>query len=204
MKFKCVLSSLMLLLSLNVAADASWEEAAAVVETSIDKMLVKVAPYHGKVSVDLEPLYSDLAIITKQNVDYLYISKVVMGKYYRRASASQKIEFGKVFKRTLLKTYGKTLVSFNVDKYKLVKPRSASPKPDKQKVVVKVFSSKGKSYSLINYMVKKEGSWKLVNIVLDGFNLRVTFKNQFANIAQQSKGNMAVAIAKWTSLMAKK
>jgi phospholipid transport system substrate-binding protein len=183
---------------------ASWQEAAIEVDKTIEQMLSKLSPYRGHVDADLEPLYQELELITNDKVDYPYIAKKVMGKYFRTATDQQKIDFAIVFKRTLLKTYGKTLVSFNIDNYELVKPRRESPKPDKQKVVVKVISSDGKSYSMVNYMLKKAGKWQLVNVVLDGFNLRVTFKNQFAKVAQKSKGDLGLAIQEWADLMGKK
>ena len=85
----------------------------------------------------------------------------------------------------------------------MIKPRGKSPKPNKQKVVVKVTSTSGNDYNLINYMVLKDGSWKLVNIILDGFNLRVTFKNQFSSIAQNSKGDLSKTIQEWSKVMSK-
>ncbi|EPJ55917.1 MAG: hypothetical protein OFPI_02170 [Osedax symbiont Rs2] len=204
MKIKALFSGLVLLLTVSAPAMADWQQAAGEVEQSIEQMLEKVSPYKGEVVADMEPLYLELAQVTEDTVDYPYIAKVVMGKYYRRASAQDKLDFEKVFRRTLIKTYAKTLVSFNIKAYELVKPRSISPKPNKQKVTVKVLSTAGKAYSIVNYMVKTDGQWKLVNIVLDGFNLRVTFKNQFSNIAQNTKGNVSAAIAQWSEKMSKK
>ena len=204
MKIKSLLCSLALLITVSAPVMANWQEAAGEVEQSIEEMLNKVSPYKGEIDADLEPLYGELAEVTQDTVDYPYIAKIVMGKYYRRASAQDKLDFEKVFRRTLIKTYAKTLVSFNIKAYELVQPRGVSPKPDKQKVTVKVLSADNKAYSIVNYMVKTDGQWKLVNIVLDGFNLRVTFKNQFSNMAQNSKGNVSAAIAEWSEKMAKK
>jgi phospholipid transport system substrate-binding protein len=205
MKIKQLLiKSISLLCFVSLSVSASWQEAAGQVEQSLEQMLTKAAIYKGEVEGNLEPLYKELDEITNDKVDYEYISKIVMGKYYRQASDSQKVEFEKVFKRTLLKTYGKTLVSFNVTKYELIEPRSESPQADKQQVVVKVSSDDGQTYSLVSYMVKADGKWKLVNVVLDGFNLRITFKNQFAELADQNRGDIAKAIAAWSDIMSKK
>ena len=204
MKIKGLIGGLMLLLTVSVPVMADWQQAADEVEQSIEQMLAKVSPYRGDVDADLEPLYLELAQVTQDTVDYPYIAKIVMGKYYRRASAQDKLDFAQVFRRTLIKTYAKTLVSFNIKAYEVIKPRSVSPKPDKQKVTVKVLSEDGKPYSIVNYMVKTDEQWKLVNIVLDGFNLRVTFKNQFSNIAQSTKGDVSAAIAQWSEKMSKK
>ena len=202
MKIKLLLSSLLLLISVSFSVQADWQQAADEVETSIKLMLEKVSPYRGQLDADLAPLYLSLTEVTQGKVDYPYLSKIVMGKYYRRATDEQKAEFLSVFRRTLVKTYGKILVSFDIESFELQKNRSVSPKPDKQKVVVKVTSTKGQDYTLINYMVLKDGQWKLVNINLDGFNLRVTFKNQFASMAQQAKGDLSVAIQTWSDSMA--
>ncbi|MEH6443896.1 MAG: ABC transporter substrate-binding protein [Oceanospirillaceae bacterium] len=198
-----MISSLLLLISFNLSAAVDWQSASQEVVQSIDKMLIKVAPFKGKLNADLEPFYQDLDEITQDRVDYPYIAKIVMGKYYRKATEQQKLDFQVAFKRTLLKTYGKALVSFDIKGYELLKSRRLSPKPNKQKVVIKVTSTTGDTYSLINYLVYKENKWKLVNIVLDGFNLRVTFKNQFGSIAQKNRGEMDLTIQKWSDSMSK-
>ena len=155
MKIKLLLSSLLLLISVSFSVQADWQQAADEVETSIKLMLEKVSPYRGQLDADLSPLYLSLTEVTQGKVDYPYLSKIVMGKYYRRATDEQKAEFLSVFRRTLVKTYGKILVSFDIESFELQKNRSVSPKPDKQKVVVKVTSTKGQEYTVINNMVLK-------------------------------------------------
>jgi phospholipid transport system substrate-binding protein len=201
---KWILSSLMLLMSVNLWAAKEWDNAAAEMGLSIKQMLEKVIPYKGEASADLEPLVKELDEITKNSVDYPYIAKFVMGKFYRRASDQQKKDFEKVFKRTLLKTYAKGLVTFNVKTYRVVKPRADSPYPNKQKVKIEVMSTNGKTYQIVNFVVLKDSIWKLVNLDLDGLNVRSNFKNQFASIAQRNRGKLDKAISEWENVMAKK
>lgn len=201
---KRLLTSLLLMMSFNLYAAQGWDAAAAEMEISIQQMLEKVMPYKGQADQDLEPLVMDLDAITKDAVDYPYIAKFVMGKFYRRATDEQKSDFQEVFKRTLLKTYAKGLVTFDVKSYQIIKPRVESPYPDKQKVKIEVTSTQGKTYQIINFLVNKKGGWKLVNIDLDGLNLRSNYKNQFASIAQKHRGKLGVAIQEWAALMAKK
>lgn len=201
---KWILSSILFAMSFNLFADQNWESAAVEIDRSIKQMLEEVAPYKGEVDADLEPLVDKLGVITQDNVDYPYIAKFVMGKFYRRASQTQKADFEEVFKRTLLKTYAKGLVTFNVKSYELIKPRAASPYPDKQKVKIKVTSSEGKSYQITNFVVRKEGVWMLVNLDLDGLNVRSNFKNQFGSIAQKNRGKLGLAIEEWSKVMSKK
>jgi phospholipid transport system substrate-binding protein len=201
---KWIVSSLMLLMSVNLWAGQEWDNAAAEMDLSIKQMLEKVIPYKGEASADLEPLVKELDEITKDSVDYPYIAKFVMGKFYRRATDKQKKDFERVFKRTLLKTYAKGLVTFNVKSYRVVKPRADSPYANKQKVKIEVMSTNGKTYQIINFVVLKDGIWKLVNLDLDGLNVRSNFKNQFASIAQRNRGKLDKAILEWKNVMAKK
>lgn len=201
---KWILTGLMLMMSVNLWAAQDWESAAAEMDLSIKQMLEKVIPYKGEASRDLEPLVQELDEITKNSVDYPYIAKFVMGKFFKRATDQQKKDFEVVFKRTLLKTYAKGLVTFDVKSYRLVKPRVKSPYPNKQKVKIEVMSAEGKTYQLVNFLVNKEGVWKLVNLDLDGLNVRSNFKNQFGSIAQRNRGKLDEAIDEWAQVMAKK
>jgi phospholipid transport system substrate-binding protein len=196
--FKSLCISFALLLSFSsVAAHANWEEAAAVIETSTQKMLKIMENEELLKEENQDALIVEIDGSLSHVVDFDYISKVVMGKYYRRANAEQKSAFSDVFKTTLLKTYAKALVGFKIEKYEMVPPRTASPDDDKQIVTVDVFAADGTQYGLVYYMKKEDGQWRLVNALLDGINLRLTFKNQFADMVQKNRGDVGAVIASW-------
>jgi len=166
----------------------------------VQQMLEVVEPYKAQGDeADIDQLSKEVKAVLAPNVDFPYISRWVMGKYARKASDEQKQQFAGVFEHTLIKTYGKTLLGFDIESYKLVPAKKKSPKPNKQVVTVEVKSSQGKKYVLVNYMVKKEGSWKLVNAVLGGLNLRLTSKNQFAKLAQDNKSDVGLVSDQWAS-----
>ncbi|MGY8862306.1 MAG: ABC transporter substrate-binding protein, partial [Pseudomonadales bacterium] len=72
----------------------------------------------------------------------------------------------------------------------------SSDKPGRQKIWVKVYSS-GAAYD-INYAMKKgQQGWKVTNVTLDGINLGLAFRQQFASAMVQNKGNMDDVIALW-------
>jgi phospholipid transport system substrate-binding protein len=61
-----------------------------------------------------------------------------------------------------------------------------------------VFSADGTKYSLIYYMKKEDQGWKLVNAILDGsVNIRLSFKNQFADMVQKNRGDLGKVISSW-------
>jgi phospholipid transport system substrate-binding protein len=47
-------------------------------------------------------------------------------------------------------------------------------------------------------MKKEAGEWKLVNAILDGsINIRLSFKNQFADLMERNKGDVGLVISTW-------
>lgn len=178
-------------------AQADWDEAAVVVEDATRNVLAVLDDESMKKEARFNDLLVEIDRVLMPVVDFGYISKRVMGKYYRRASAQQREQFSDVFKTTLLKTYARALVGFQIESYRLAKPAKASPKPDKQAVSVVVKSANGTEFTLVYFMLKREGKWALVNASLDGINLRLTFKNQFASMAQEQRGKVAAVITSW-------
>ncbi|WP_231867996.1 MlaC/ttg2D family ABC transporter substrate-binding protein [Neptuniibacter marinus] len=187
------------LLSMSVRAEVdTYNEAGGVIQTATQNVLKLLEREELVEEGQEDQLVAEIDTVLSPIVDFDYISKQVMGKYYRRASKEQRIEFSSVFKTTLLKTYAKALVGFKIDKYEMVPPRKKSPDNNKQIVTVDVFSADGTKYSLVYYMKKEEGAWRLVNAILDGsINIRLSFKNQFADLMERNKGDVGLVISTW-------
>ena len=180
---------------------ASWKEASDIMDRTTAGMLALVTDETLTQPDNIELLMQRIDQLMGGTVDFNYIAKSVMGKYYRRASDAQVNQFASVLKTTLLRTYAKAVVGFEFKTYELVPPIEASPDPDKQIVSVNVFAADGTVYSLNYYMVQKNGQWSLVNVVVDGINLRITFRNQFAGMMERHS-KVGVAIDQWAEAMA--
>ncbi|WP_415882004.1 phospholipid-binding protein MlaC [Neptuniibacter sp. QD29_5] len=179
-------------------AYASWEEAGKVIEGATSDVLQLLGNEELLKEEQKDQLVSEIDTILSPVVDFDYIAKGVMGKYYRRASKEQREEFSGVFKTTLLKTYAKALVGFKIERYEMVPPRKKSPDEKKQIVTVNVFAADGTKFALIYYMKKSADEWKLVNAVLDGsVNIKLSFKNQFADLMQRNRNNVDKVITSW-------
>lgn len=176
---------------------ASWDEAGVAIEGATQQMLGLMENETLLEEAQEDQLVAEIDKILTPVVDFDYIAKVVMGKYYRRASAEERIKFSEVFRTTLLKTYALAMVGFKIEKYEMIPPRDQSPNPKQQIVSMNVIAADGSKFTLVYYMKKGDGEWRLVNALLDGINLRLTFKNQFADMVQRNKGKVSGAIANW-------
>ena len=191
-----------LLLVGATAVQASWEEARDSVEQASAQMMRVLENEEFRKEEKLAELMSEIDVILSPVVDFDYISKLVMGKYYRKATQQEQDYFSGVFKNTLIRTYARSLSGFDIVRYEIAPEGSPSPKPDKQVVSVYVYSENGTRYTLVYYMLKQPDGWKLVNVLVDGINLRLNFKNQFSNMVSQASGNVGQVIADWEALVA--
>lgn len=188
------------LLSWCAMADEPWGEARLVVEQTTQQMMTLLADPQLQDETHFDQLFSQVEQIISPVVDFEAVSRGVMGKHYRRATAVQQQRFAEVFKGTLIKTYSKALAAFQFARYEVVPNRKESDTPSQQLVRVDVFASAGTRYELAYFMVLGEQGWQLTNVILDGINLRQVFRNQFATAVDQ-RGDIGAVIDDWAQLV---
>ena len=143
--------------------------------------------YENKIKVIFEPI-----------IDFRRVSALVMGKkYYVASSKEQRRKFIEVFKDSLLDTYSETLAQWQDQNIITVFPENY--KYEKQ-VNVKQNLYTSSSVYPIKYTLRRDGDeWKIINIVVNGVNLGLTFRNQFRALADSNNGDIDLTIASWVS-----
>lgn len=198
-----MLKRIVFLLALMLPAfsvSASWDKASEVMGDATRRMLDLVEDEELKKSENIDQLMSGIEAIVGPIVDYEYIGKSVMGKYVRQATDEQIDRFSEVFKTTLLRTYAKSIVAYKFESYEVLPNSVESPEPEKQIVNVELTSSDGRKYSIVYYMALEQKRWTLVNVLIDGVNLRITFRNQFSGLYEEHSTIDAV-IEQWANAM---
>ena len=132
-------------------------------------------------------------------IDFRRVAASVMGKkYYLLATKDERSQFVEIFKDSLLDTYAETLAQWGdstittklpIEKYELVK-----------NVEVKQILDTGTSTYPISYKLRKsEDGWKIINIIINGVNLGLTFRNQFQALALTNDENISLTLQNWVS-----
>ena len=132
-------------------------------------------------------------------VDFKRISRNVMGRYYKDANKEQIEKFNKVFKASLLETYSKTLAEFKDEEILVSSEVKKSPKGNREKVSLQIVTSTKVYPAIYDMYLNKQGQWKLINIVINGVNLGLTFRNQFYSLMEKEGNNLDVVIEKWVT-----
>ena len=130
-------------------------------------------------------------------VDFKRISRNVMGRYYKDANKEQIEKFNKVFKSSLLETYSKTLAEFKDEEILVSSQVKKSSQGNREKVSLQIVTSTKVYPATYDMYLNKQGQWKLINIVINGVNLGLTFRNQFYSLMEKEENNLDVVIERW-------
>ena len=167
--------------------DSKAQEMVQALKENSDLFYTDKDAYENKIKLIFEPI-----------IDFRRVSALVMGKkYYVASTKDQRSEFIEVFKNSLLDTYSETLAQWQDQKIVTYFPDSLEYE---KQVNVKQNLFTSSSVYPIKYTVRKDGDeWKIINIVVNGVNLGLTFRNQFRALADSHDGDMNQTIASWVS-----
>ena len=191
-----------LLLALTLFSGPNQAEAIhpqQVIQNVTDELLslLEQKKQQGEGEIDKTLFLAELETVLNPAVDYEKFSKGVMGKYYRRSTDLQHQQFIDVFKKSLFAAYGNAFMALDNEKI-IIEPYD---KPLRTKATIKmdVHTSSGKVYP-IAYSMHLTGNdeWKLKNVIVNGMNLGLTFKNQFLSLMSKYR-DVDKVIQHWSS-----
>ena len=175
------------------------ESSSEYVEKIHEDIVLVVRAKQGIYEENPEEFIKAISFALQPLVDFKRISRNVMGRYYKDANKEQIEKFNKVFKVSLLETYSKTLAEFKDEEILVSSEVKKSPKGNREKVSLQIVTST-KVYPAVYDMYRnKQGQWKLINIVINGVNLGLTFRNQFYSLMEKEGNNLDVVIERWVT-----
>ena len=175
------------------------ESSSEYVEKIHEDIVLVVRAKQGIYEENPEEFIKAISFALQPLVDFKRISRNVMGRYYKDANKEQIEKFNKVFKASLLETYSKTLAEFKDEEILVSSEVKKSPKGNKEKVSLKIVTSTKVYPATYDMYLNKQGQWKLINIVINGVNLGLTFRNQFYSLMEKEGNNLDVVIERWVT-----
>ncbi|MDG5499250.1 ABC transporter substrate-binding protein [Marinobacter sp. BGYM27] len=175
------------------------EELRQYVDDSTQKLVNKLHKERSLYSKDPEAFYRSMDEALGDFVDFRRIAARVMGRYARQASKEQRDEFVETFKRSLFDSYAKALVeadNFTID----VKSAEVNPGNDQRaSVQLEVRTASGNRYPVTYSMyVADSGDWMMENVIVEGVNIGLAFRDRFAQEMEEKRNNVQAVIDDWT------
>ena len=132
-------------------------------------------------------------------VDVSLVSRLILSKAYRTATEEQILLFQTRTKKLLLDTYITALLEF--EDYELETSRKIKENKNKTlEVEINFFSASDSFKAKFTLYKNKQGELKIINIIIDGINLGLTFRNQFQDNLKNENYDLAKAIETWKPL----
>ncbi len=168
------------------------------VDENTQRLVDKLHDEKGLYEEDPKAFYRSMDQELNNFVDFRRIAARVMGRYARQTSPEQRDEFVEKFKRSLFDSYAQALVSaddFTIE----VKDAVINPNDDgRASVRMEVISAAGNRYPVTYSMYKTdEGRWMMENIIVEGVNIGLAFRDRFSQEMEKSGGKVQAVIDGW-------
>ena len=132
-------------------------------------------------------------------VDVGLVSRLILSKAYSTATEEQILLFQTRTKKLLLDTYITALLEF--EDYELETSRKIKENKNKTlEVEINFFSASDSFKAKFTLYKNKQGELKIINIIIDGINLGLTFRNQFQDNLKNENFDLDKAIETWKPL----
>ena len=111
-------------------------------------------------------------------LDFEAMSKLTLGKHWRKASPSQRTRFVSAYREMLIRSYGKIMLKYAGATIRA--GRSVAGKRAGYVSVRTTVTPRGGAPIAANYDVRnKTGDWKAINVQVGGVNLITNFRTNF-------------------------
>lgn len=130
-------------------------------------------------------------------VDIKIVSRLILSsKIYNSATSAQKDLFEERTKKLLLDTYVTTLLEF--ENYQIKTDENIKINKNKTyEVLVNFYSDSSSFVTKLTIYKNAAGEYRIINIIIDGINLGLTFRNQFQDTYLENNSDLDIAIESW-------
>jgi len=128
--------------------------------------------------------------------DTQYAAQLVLGKYWRTATADQRTRFVNAFKDSMLQNYGNALVGFTANRLKVL-PGRVDPGSDLATVSTTINKDDGTTVPVLYVLHKTPDGWKAWDVKIEGISYVKSFRDDFA--AQIDQKGLDAVIARLES-----
>lgn len=188
-------------MAVSAMVPATNQNASDLVQKTTDQLLERIVAKREIYKQDNQVFFDEIQDLLNPVIDFERIARRVMAKHYKKATIDQREKFVGVFKESLLKIYAKGLLEFEDQKVVVLdSPKTSSNNDAKQKVDIEVRDQNGAIFPISYSMyLDKNKVWRMENVIINGINIGLTYRNQFARLMKENKNDIDLVITDWTS-----
>lgn len=195
---------LALVLSVPVLAHAVTATPHQVVEDTSVRVMEVLNENRELYKKDSKAFLEGLNEVLNPVVDFRGIARSVMTVRYSRSATDEQMErFINTFKQSMVEFYGNALLEFDSGEITVLPPgKGAQKSDDRASVDMQVRANNGTVYPVTYTMVKIDDQWKVRNVIVEGINIGLLFRDQFAQAMQTHRNDLDAVIDGWGGVVA--
>ena len=178
---------LLSLLAFGTAAIGdSVEDPLKFVKSTADQVLVEVSSRKDELSADPGKIYELVDQVILPRFDFVRMSQLVLGKYWRRATPEQKQAFIREFRELIIRTYATALLNYAGQDIVYLPVRVGK---DVRKVTVNTqVREVGAPAIPVDYRLRRsDDGWKVYDVSIDNISLVSNYRSSFASQIRRYK-----------------
>lgn len=182
---------------LPIAAQAAERSPEQVIRDSVEELTGQIEGRRDYFANNLGELKALVNESLDDIADFRYIGASVMGRYFQNATPQQRARFADTFRQTLVDTYTQGLVTFDYRELRVLDRQRPQRHDDQASVDMEVVAVNGTVYPVSYTLRLSNGQWKVVNVIVNGINLGLTFRNQFDQAMREHNRDYDAVIRSW-------
>ena len=140
----------------------------------------------GELKKNPQLIYSAVEQNLLPHVDVEGMSRSVLGRQaWTKASAAERQQFARAFTQLVMRTYASPLAEYQDESIKFL-PIRGNVNGRFLRVNSLIVRSSGPDIPISYSLVAKNGDWKIYDMSVEGVSLLQSFRNQFAQVLQNS------------------
>ncbi|WP_148254646.1 MlaC/ttg2D family ABC transporter substrate-binding protein [Aidingimonas lacisalsi] len=188
----------MALLAAEAVAQQANKPPEQMIRDSIDDLMGKIEGRKDYFAENVDELEALVDANLDDVADFRYIGASVMGRYFSNATPEQRSRFVDTFRQTMIDTYAKGLVTFDYDELRVLDRQRDSRSEEQTSVDMEVVANNGDVYPVSYSLRLTDDGWKVVNVIVNGINLGLTFRNQFDQAMREHGRDYDAVIDSWS------
>tara|TARA_B100000029_G_scaffold388942_1_gene385222 strand:+ start:671 stop:1282 length:612 start_codon:yes stop_codon:yes gene_type:complete len=143
--------------------------------------------------VSEEDRLTEFARLFRKGFDVDTISRFVLGRYWRRATDEQKVEYQSLFADFIVTTYANRFRQYSGEKLLVDGERPASKRDT---IVSSEIKPPDGPAVRVDWRVRKTGDdHKIIDVIVEGVSMAITQRDEFASVIRRGGGGVETLIA---------
>ena len=173
---------------------ASGPDPQSLIKDTTEKVLAEIVANKAELEIDPKNIFPIVEKSVVTLFDFKSMSRLALGKHWKRANENQQNEFVDAFRQLLIRTYSTALLGYSGETINY--PDYELKKDAKRTMVPTEFIAKeaGQKVAIDYSLYRKADIWKVYDIKVGGLSLISNYRTRFADEIRKHKIDGLIAM----------